>query len=1211
LTTNTQSKGDSYSPLSSLLSSKPVLNAVPIGILLRNALGELIDCNEQAVAILGISRDELLDFRQGGRTWEALREDGSPFTYDEEPAQVTQRTGEPCIDVVMGISFDRETRHWVMTSTAPVELPGNERGVISTFFDVTPRIKSRRILKLVAEANRIVITSRDESDCLSRLCTMLVDFGGYELAWIGLAPLEDESSVDVAFAAGVTDYLKGAVVPWWEGEGRAENSPTSLHMTTKVQRADDLSLHTWDESERDRSARFNIGSSIVLPLDLQNRQAIVVVYDQAPFAFDDVTVSGFQQIIKEIELGLIHIRSIHQTGVALEELMKTNDALRVAEQTLAESEQWFRELLANSNDLIAVLDEHAQVLYVNPSNEISGYTGRTRLGGDGFEHIHPDDYAPAFKKFADTVERKDDNEPIVLRFMMASGQWQFLECVLANCLDDPAIKGIVVNARDVTERTHLARALRTLSHGNQVLVSASDEISLIEQTCQAILTSGEFILAWVGLVHDDDTTVHPVAIAGRHDYLDEVHVSWDEGELGLGPTGTAIRLNSVQVIEDIQLTNWSTSAKERAVEFGLRTAAAFPLRIGDKVVGALTIFSNEVGALGPRELELLGELSDNLGYGIGRLRDAARLADNTALLGESEQRFRLAFESNMAPMVFSDLDDRAIAVNDAYCRMLGYSREELLGRDNKHFTVDSDLGISEESIARLNTIEADHLRYVKRYQRKDGRIIISEVSRSPALDASGKTLYFVSSEREITEERALAEQLTHQALHDPLTGLANRVLFEDRLIQAHARVRREGGFGAVLLLDLDDFSGVNDSHGHLVGDELLVQIARRFESVTRSTDTLGRFGGDEFLYLAEGLKTAEEACDVATRLLDTLTQPFSFNEVRFGQHASIGVAIWDSTSSSPGDLIQNADVALYEAKHEGKARVVVFTPRMQQDVMGRFTLVQELRHALETSQLAMYYQPVVNLASSEVVGFESLMRWQHPTRGWIPPNVFIPLAEQSELILDLGVFALNQAVETAATWKRTRKDGPRPFVTVNLSARQFQDPVLFSLIEGVLQANDLPPDRLIIEITESVTLFDTAETMSVVDRLNRLGVAIALDDFGTGYSSLSYLVRLRPRLIKIDQYFVSPQSESAYNDTILEAIVSLGNKLDMTMLAEGIETPEQFNRIRELNCELGQGFLFSPAVPASEVPALIKGKFVIDDTGSSFKRRKNSPMNRR
>ncbi|MHB8378811.1 MAG: sensor domain-containing protein [Acidimicrobiales bacterium] len=1187
--------GETQDPLLSLLNSDPVLRSVSIGIVLRNARGEVIDFNDQAASILGLPREELQARPTNESLFDTWREDGSDFPYEEQPSQVTLRTGEPCFDVVMGVSYRRQRRRWVIASTARIALESGESGVISTFYDVTPRIKSRRILKLVAEANRIVLTSKNESECLAQLCEMLVGLGGYKLAWIGPASFDRERPLTITFAAGATKYVRDSLAPWWESSSSPSDGAPGRSRTDAVHVADDLTSDDWGAFERARAREFELGSSLVLPLDPTGFDAIIVVFDEATFAFDETTVAGFTQIVKEIEFGLVHLRSIRRTEVALEELTVANEALLTARHTLAESEQWFRELLANSSDVIIVIDDQAHVLYANPANaNASGYDPATRLGGDGFEHIHPDDYELALQTFNDTVNGTGDGEPIILRFVKANGEWQFLECVLANCLDDPAIKGIIVNARDVTERIHLSRALRTLSNGNRVLVSATDESSLIQETCQTIVTSGVFLLAWVGLIGERDKIVYPAGVGGRSDYLDEVHVTWDEGVGGLGPTGTAIRTGDVQVLADIRQSNWPAAGKLRAENYGFRTVCAFPLKVGVEIIGALTIFSNEEGAFGPEEISLLGELADSLGYGIGRLRDAVRLADNAALRHESEQRFRLAFESNMAPMVFSDLNDLALAVNDAFCRMVGYSKEELLGRDSVHFTYPSDVGITEETIARLNADDAEQLRYVKRYLRKDGRLIISEVSRSPARDATGKTIYFVSSEREITEERALAEQLTHQALHDPLTGLANRVLFEDRLTQAHARIERQGGVGAVLLLDLDDFSSVNDSHGHLIGDELLVQIARRFETVTRASDTLGRFGGDEFLYLAEGLESAAQAEDVAVRLLDVLNQPFSFDEVLFGQHASIGVAIWDSSSADPHDLIQNADVALYEAKHGGKGRYVVSTPRMQQDVIGRFTLVQELRHALQTDQLAMHYQPVVDLVSTEIVGFEALMRWHHPVRGWVPPNVFIPLAEQSELILELGAFALNEAVAAASAWKAVRKGGPRPYVALNLSARQFQDADLFSLVESVLRINDLAPERLLIEITESVTLFDTAETVSIVERLRRLGVAIALDDFGTGYSSLSYLVRLRPRVIKIDQYFVSPHSESAYNDALLEAIVSLGNKLDMTMLAEGIETLEQFDRLRELRCELGQGFLFSPAVPGDDISGMIKRGLDID-----------------
>jgi diguanylate cyclase (GGDEF)-like protein len=393
--------------------------------------------------------------------------------------------------------------------------------------------------------------------------------------------------------------------------------------------------------------------------------------------------------------------------------------------------------------------------------------------------------------------------------------------------------------------------------------------------------------------------------------------------------------------------------------------------------------------------------------------------------------------------------------------------------------------------------------------------------------------------------------------------------------------------GAVLLLDLDDFKGVNDTHGHTTGDQLLVSIAHRFVDITRASDTLGRFGGDEFLYLAEDLRSPDEAIEIAERMLRTLAPHFNVHGRNIGQRASVGIVIWDGSDTQCSEIIQNADVAMYEAKRQGKGHYAVFTREMRDQVSSHFELLQELRHALVSGELSMHYQPIVRLDNLDIVGFEALMRWEHPVRGMVSPCVFIPLAEQSDLILELGAFALEQAVTAASGWSACGDQPTPPYVSVNLSAHQFQDPVLASVIERVLKESGLPAQRLIIEITESVTLLDVIETSSVVQRLNSLGVDFALDDFGTGYSSLSYLADLSPEIIKIDQSFVNPAIESDRNDALLEAIISLGHKLEGTMLGEGIETPQQLQRLRELQCELGQGFHFSPAIRAHDVPHLI------------------------
>ncbi len=854
-------------------------------------------------------------------------------------------------------------------------------------------------------------------------------------------------------------------------------------------------------------------------------------------------------------------------------------------EELEAREKWHRTVAENSNEITLVLSTSGTTLWASPSNvNISGYPASERVGRSAFDSLHPDDVEECLERFAEACERPGTSTPFVTRFATASGDMRFLEVVLTNCLDDPTIRGMVVNAVDVTDAKNLTRALQTLIESNQVLVRATNEETLLADICETIVASGGYRLAWVGIAEDDENkTVRPVTSAGDTSYLDEVRFSWADDEFGTGTTGTAIRTRTPQVLSDIRQADDHLVWLEPAQRHGLLTGCAFPLVVASEVVGALTIYAGEPGAFGPSEVDLLSELAHDLAYGIGRLRDARRLFENDRLLRESEERFRLAFEQNMAPMLFVDLDDVVIAANDAFCRMIGFSREDLIGRDSTPFTHPDDVGITEESHRRATLSDLSQDRYVKRYLRRDGRTVIVEVLRSPARDSTGKTLYYVISERDVTEEHALTAQLSHQALHDPLTGLANRALFEDRLAHAYARVTRQHSLGAVLLLDLDDFKGVNDVHGHLVGDQLLVAVARRFEQTLRSADTIGRFGGDEFLYLAEGLSSPDDAVDVATRLMGVLAEPFFIGGVQIEQRASIGVVVWEGESKDPAEIIRDADVALYEAKSKGQGHHVIFTPSMHQQAISRFSLVQELHHALQNGELAMHYQPIVDLATSEVVGYEALMRWWHRERGWVPPDVFIPLAEQSGLIWELGTFALHEAMAAACSWETFGANGNRPYVSVNLSAQQFHEPRLVGVIEEVLASYGVSPERLVIEITEGVMLRDATEATNVISRLQELGVGFALDDFGTGYSSLSYLASMHPRVIKIDQSFVRPTQEGARNDALLETIVSLGSKLSITMLAEGIETPAQLERLRGLGCELGQGYLFSPAVPNEQL----------------------------
>jgi diguanylate cyclase (GGDEF)-like protein/PAS domain S-box-containing protein len=559
-------------------------------------------------------------------------------------------------------------------------------------------------------------------------------------------------------------------------------------------------------------------------------------------------------------------------------------------------------------------------------------------------------------------------------------------------------------------------------------------------------------------------------------------------------------------------------------------------------------------------------------------------------LQKRDARYR-ALVQNSTDVVLMIDEMAAISYSSpAIKNVLGIEPDEAEGTSILDLVHADDLDSAAVMLQEILLLAGSHTAGDFRLRRSDGTYAVVETVVTNLLDEESVRAV-VMNIRDVTDERALMTQLSHQALHDSLTGLPNRALLLDRLAVAHERDARNGGRSALFLLDLDDFKGVNDTFGHQVGDQLLISLAHRLVEVTRSPDTLSRFGGDEFVYLAEGIADEIAIEKIVERLLGVFAEPFLITGISIDQSASIGVALSDTARSRDYEhLLQNADTALYQTKGPGQGpgqgQHVLFTATMSELSSTRFTLTQDLGRALTRNELAMHYQPIVDLGTGEVAGYEALMRWSHPERGSIPPDVFIPLAEQSDLVTKLGFFALGEATAEAASWERVVSGLTAPYVAVNLSARQFYDANLLSDIEEALASNELAPGRLVLEITESVALFDIDSAIKVIERLRRLNVRLALDDFGTGYSSLSYLMRLNPETIKIDRSFVSSVHSNTSSERLLEAIVQLSHRLGVIALAEGIETREQLALLSNLGCEFGQGYLFSPAVPAQEVPAM-------------------------
>jgi diguanylate cyclase (GGDEF)-like protein/PAS domain S-box-containing protein len=453
-------------------------------------------------------------------------------------------------------------------------------------------------------------------------------------------------------------------------------------------------------------------------------------------------------------------------------------------------------------------------------------------------------------------------------------------------------------------------------------------------------------------------------------------------------------------------------------------------------------------------------------------------------------------------------------------------------------------------------------------------------------DDRGTRIGLTVSGRDITERKALEAQLAHQAFHDPLTGLPNRALFMDRLTHALARTGRRDSPVAVLFLDLDRFKVINDSLGHGVADRLLVEVGRRLQTCLRPEDTVARLGGDEFAILLEDVDESA-AARVAERIASQLQSPFALDGREVFVTTSVGIALSRAGQSGPDEIIRDADLAMYQAKTKGKARYEVFDGRMNGLALQRLDLEIDLRSAVTRQEFKVYYQPIMTVETGCVAEVEALVRWEHPRRGLLPPAEFIALTEETGLIVPIGQWVLTEACRQARQWQQRHPSTPPLVMSVNLSARQFQQPDLVHEIGEALRQSGLDPGSLKLEITETVVMHDAASTLAKLQALKELGIRIAIDDFGTGYSSLSYLRRFPVDTLKIDRSFVSGVGADTEDLAIVRAVVQVARSLNLSVTAEGIETAKQLAQLHSLGCDRGQGDYFAKPLPAEAMDAFL------------------------
>jgi diguanylate cyclase (GGDEF)-like protein/PAS domain S-box-containing protein len=756
---------------------------------------------------------------------------------------------------------------------------------------------------------------------------------------------------------------------------------------------------------------------------------------------------------------------------------------------------------------------------------------------DGFwsAHIHPDDRDDAVRTCEAAIARREDHT-FEYRWVAGDGRVAWLRDVVRVIDGDPLLlRGVMI---DVTARRESEERLRLLLDNAQdcvfsVRLGGDPGFEYISPACERLIGyPPEDFLADpylpLRLVEPEFKAVVEATLEG-HPVLPEV-TSWRH------------RDGSLRWLETVLTVKRQSQGRAVAVE------------------------------------------------GVVRDVTARVLAEDRS--GRAQALFETAFAQAPLGMGLTSLDpdrvDELVAVNDALCNLLGRSREELLSSRMDDFTHPEDRGRSVRLKDSTVRGEIPGFYVEKRYVRPDGTIVWGGLHGSLIRDADGRPIHGLGQVEDISERRALAQELAHRALHDGLTGLPNRQLFMDRLDHALAQRRRAPvEHVAVLFLDVDDLKTVNDSFGHSAGDSVIRQVGARLCATVRPGDTIARLAGDEFTVLCPAMPGRETAVALAGRLLAALEEPIDAEGHRIVVRASIGVALGEpGTEASADVLLAEADEALLLAKELGKQRVQLFDEQLRARARTRRHSAADLRRAVEREELRVHYQPVVHIPTGEIRGGEALVRWEHPERGLLPPADFIPLAERLGVIVDIGRWVLARACADSREWPRDRR-GERLWLAVNLSSNQLAEPHLADDLASTITGFDGDPRRISFEITETSIVEEPEGAVRAMRALQDLGVLVAIDDFGKGHSSLAQLKSFPVDTLKLDRLFVRGIEQSERDAALVAAVVAMARALDVQLVAEGIEEPGQRERLVALGCEWGQGFLFGRPMPSEKFAALV------------------------
>ncbi len=554
------------------------------------------------------------------------------------------------------------------------------------------------------------------------------------------------------------------------------------------------------------------------------------------------------------------------------------------------------------------------------------------------------------------------------------------------------------------------------------------------------------------------------------------------------------------------------------------------------------------------------------------------------ILEKSEEQFRNAFDYAAVGMALVCTSGEVLKINRALSKLLGSIESEIITNNFSDYILNGDINLFNQNLAIVLSGEAKYRQTEITIVNRDQRQLCMIWNVSLVNDELNNSSHFIFQLQDITDRKEAEEQLSHGALHDSLTNLPNRALFLDRLELAFKRAKRhfKDNF-AVLYLDFDRFKLVNDSYGHLVGDKLLVEIGTRLNSCLRSCDTVARLGGDEFSMLVEDISNFDQVIKIVTRIQEEMSTPFIVEGKELTLTLSIGIAEWSKEYTQPEFLLRDADTALYQAKRLGRNRYEIFDVKMHEQAQSLLQIETDLRSAVKNNEFLLNYQPILDLSDKSLSGFEALVRWQHPEKGLVSPMDFIPVAEETGLILEIGEWVLREACGQLTSWRNENKFGEDIWMSVNVSPKQFSQSNFIEMVDDIVIQTGISPECLKLELTETAMIENIDYAQGVMNQLFERGIMLSIDDFGTGYSSLSYIHKLPLSSLKIDRSFVNQMGAGKENLEIIKTIVALAKSLNLKIIAEGIETKGQIDELLKLACEFGQGYYFAKPLSKEDV----------------------------